>query len=91
MRHGCFNGADTPAVISGAGYTVIKVGRSFNVSFTPAVGTGSYTVLLDGRTSTGRALAITASGSVDTSLTFTPGWLDADGETINRICFMLAR
>lgn len=93
VRHGCFSA--NAAVISGAGYTVsltvIGTTVGYTVSFTPAVGAGSYTLLQDGRTSTGRALAIITGGDTASGLTFAPGWLDAGGETIQRICFMLAR
>ena len=48
--------------------------------------------MVDARTSTGRALAVTDSGDLATGMVLTPGWLAADGpETIARICFMLAR
>ena len=91
VRHGCFN-KDAVAV-SGAGYSVAKdAGGTFAVSFAPALGAGDYTLLLDARTSTGRALAVNTTGDVNTGMVFTPGWLAADGpETIARICFMLAR
>lgn len=89
VRHGCFQANTTP--ISGAGYAVGLSGGVYTVTFNPALGAGNYTLLLDGRTSTGRSLAVAQGGSVGTGLTFTPGWLDAGGETIDRICFMLAR
>lgn len=89
MRHGCFDSGG--AVQSGSGYSVSASAGAYTLSFNPAPGAGSYTVLLDGRTSTGRALALSTSGSVGTGLTLTPGWLDAGGETITRICFMLVR
>lgn len=89
VRHGCFTAA--AAVTSGAGYSVTQTAGVFTISFTPAAGAGDYTLMLDGRTSTGRALALKAGGSVNTALTLTPGWLDAGGETLDRICFMLAR
>lgn len=89
VRHGCFNAAGVAA--SGAGYSVALNSGVFTVSFNPALGAGNYTVLLDGRTSNGRALALTSGGSPVTGLTLTPGWLDAGGETIQSICFMVAR
>ena len=65
---------------------------TYTVTFTPALGAGNYTLLLDARTSSGRALAVATAGDVVAGLRFTPGWLAADGpETIARICFMLAR
>lgn len=89
-RHGCFSADRT--VLSGAGYTVTLNGSTYTTTFDPALSTGAYTLLLDARTSTGRALAVTTGGDRTTTLTFTPGWLAADGpETIARICFMLAR
>jgi len=48
-------------------------------------------VLVDGRSNTGRALALTSGGNPVTGLTLLPGWMDADGETIQSICFMVAR
>ena len=90
VRHGCFTGA--AAITSGTDYTVDKDPSGFfTLRFNPVVGAGYYTVLLDGRTSTGRALALTTGGSVGSTMTLTPGWLDAGGETIASICFMLAR
>lgn len=90
MRHGCFKADRT--VLSGAGYAVAFGGGVYTVTFNPALGAGSYTLLVDARTSTGRALAVTDGGSPATGLTLTPGWLAQDGpETIWRICFMLAR
>ena len=89
-RHGCF--AADKTVLSGTGYAVDLTGNVYTVTFAPPAGAGNYTLLLDARTSTGRALAIATGGSPGTGLTFTPGWLAADGpETIERICFMLAR
>jgi hypothetical protein len=89
-RHGCFSAAATP--VSGAGYAVALANGIYSVTFNPALGAGNYTLLMDARTSTGRALAVTTGGDVTTALTFAPGWLAADGpETIARICFMLAR
>jgi len=89
VHHGCFDAAGS--VASGTGYSVALVNTVFTVTFNPALGAGNYTVLLDGRTSTGRALALTAGGNPSTGLTLAPGWLDAGGETIQSICFMLAR
>lgn len=89
VRHGCFQA--NASVTSGSGYTAALNAGVYTVTFAPALGAGSYTLMLDARTSTGRALAITTGGDVDTGLTFIPGWLDAGGETIGRICFMLAR
>lgn len=89
VRHGCFNSSG--AVQSGSGYSVSVSAGTYTLDFNPAPGTGNYTVLLDGRTSTGRALALSTSGTVSTGLTLTSGWLDAGGETITRICFMLVR
>lgn len=66
-------------------------GGAYTTTFNPPLGAGNYTLLLDARTSTGRALAVTTTGDVNTGMVFTPGWLDAGGETIARICFMLAR
>ncbi|RUP24628.1 MAG: hypothetical protein EKK45_23885 [Curvibacter sp.] len=63
----------------------------FTVNFNPALGAGNYTVLLDGRTSNGRSLALRSGGDPVAGLTLTPGWLDAGGETIQSICFMVAR
>ena len=90
VRHGCF--AADRSVISGTGYAVAVNNGVYTVTFTPALGAGNYTLMLDARTSTGRALAVTTGGDVNAGLTFTPGWLAADGpETIARICFVLAR
>ena len=89
-RHGCFK-ADK-SITSGTGYTVAQNGGSYTITFNPALGTGNYTLMVDARTSTGRALAVTDSGDLATGMVLTPGWLAADGpETIARICFMLAR
>lgn len=89
-RHGCFGPSGTP--VSGAGYAVAPANGNYTVTFNPALGTGAYTLLMDARTNTGRALAVVTSGDVTSGLVFTPGWLAADGpETIARICFMLAR
>ena len=89
-RHGCFKADRT--IVSGTGYTVAQNGGSYTITFNPALGTGNYTLMVDARTSTGRALAVTDSGDLATGMVLTPGWLAADGpETIARICFMLAR
>lgn len=90
VRHGCFGPGG--AVLSGAGYTVVLNNGTYTVTFNPALGAGSYTPLVDARTTTGRALAVIDGGSPAAGLTLTPGWLAQDGpETIARICFMLAR
>lgn len=88
-RHGCFDGSGT--VLSGTGFTIAAAGSAYTATFSPAPGAGTYSLFLDGRTSTGRALALTASGTPAAGITMTAGWLDAGGETVQRICFMLAR
>ena len=87
-RHGCFKADKT--ITSGADYTVAQSGANYTVTFSPALGAGNYTLMLDARTSTGRALAVTESGNPAAGLVLTPGWLEAT-ESIARICFMLAR
>ena len=89
VRHGCFNAS--AGVQSGSGYAVALSGSTYTVTFSPVPGAGNYTLLLDGRTSTGRALALTSGGTLNTGVTIAPGWLDAGGETVQRICFMVAR
>lgn len=89
VRHGCFDAVGT--VVSGSGYSVGVAPGVYTVSFNPAVGAGNYSLMLDGRTSTGRALALASGGNPGSGITLAPGWLDAGGETISRICFMLAR
>lgn len=89
VHHGCFDAAGT--VASGSGYSVALASGVYTVSFSPAVGAGNYSLMLDGRTSTGRALALASGGNPSAGITLTPGWLDAGGETIQRICFWLAR
>lgn len=89
VRHGCFDAVGT--IASGAGYSVAVASGVYTVSFNPAVGAGNYSLMLDGRTSTGRALALASGGNPSAGITLTPGWLDAGGETIQRICFWLAR
>lgn len=86
VRHGCF---DASGVRTGSGYSVAG---GFTVTFATAMGSGNYSLLLDGRTSTGRALALTVPvGSVSASgFTVVPGWLDAGGESITSICFLAA-
>jgi hypothetical protein len=51
VRHGCFNAAG--AIASGSGYSVTLNSGVYTPSFDPAPGAGSYSLLLDGRTSTG--------------------------------------
>jgi hypothetical protein len=48
--HGCFNAAG--AIASGSGCVTLNSGV-YTPSFDPAPGAGSYSLLLDGRTSTG--------------------------------------
>lgn len=89
-RHGCFTA--NAAVTSGAGYSVALNDKTYTVTFNPALGAGSYTRLVDARTSTGRALQMVDSFNQDMNLILTAGWLASDGpETIARICFMVAR
>ena len=89
-RHGCFKADRT--IVSGTGYTVAQNAGNYTITFSPALGAGNYTLMVDVRTNTGRALAVTESGSPTTGWVLTPGWLAADGpETIARICFMVAR
>ncbi|EPD40956.1 MULTISPECIES: hypothetical protein [Delftia] len=97
VRHGCVApdpGDATKAVIrSGAGYAAARNGASgpFTIAFNPAVAPGSYTLLLDSRTNKGRAMAIAATGDPFAGIVLTPGWVDPEQETLDRICFMLAR
>lgn len=89
VRHGCFDAAGN--VTSGTGFSAGLASGVYTVSFNPAVGAGTYSLMLDGRTSTGRALALASGGNPGAGITLTPGWVDAGGESISRICFMLAR
>lgn len=90
MRHGCF-GADR-TTLSGTDYAVALNGGTYTVTFTPALGAGAYSLLVDARTSTGRALAVTDGAAPPPASPSPPGWLAQDGpETITRICFLLAR
>jgi hypothetical protein len=89
VRHGCFDAAGN--VATGTGYSVGWASGVYTVTFNPAVGAGTYSLMLDGRTSTGRALALASGGNPGAGITLTPGWVDAGGETIQRICFWLAR
>lgn len=97
VRHGCVApdpGDATKAVIrSGAGYAAARngAGGPFTIAFNPAVAPGSYTLLLDSRTNKGRAVAITAMGDPVAGIALAPGWVDPEKETLDRICFMLAR
>ena len=97
VRHGCVapDPIDaTKAVIrSGAGYAAARngAGGPFTIAFNPAVAPGSYTLLLDSRTNKGRAVAITAIGDPFAGIALAPGWVDPEKETLDRICFMLAR
>lgn len=87
VRHGCFTPPHT--VTSGAGYAITTTNNAYTITFDPAPTAGQYTILLDGRTSTGRALALTRTLS-NNILTLQAGWLDAD-ETVASICFTLLR
>jgi hypothetical protein len=84
VRHGCFNAS---GALTGSGYSVAG---GFTVTFATAMGSGNYSLLLDGRTSTGRALALTVGSIGAGGFTVAPGWLDAGGESIARICFLAA-
>jgi hypothetical protein len=89
VRHGCFDAAGN--ITSGAGFSAGLASGVYTVSFNPAVGAGTYSLMLDGRTSTGRALALASGGNPGAGITLTPGWLDQSGESIQRVCFWLAR
>jgi hypothetical protein len=97
VRLGCIApdpGDATKALIrSGTGYTAARTsaGGPFTITFSPAVGPGNYTLLLDSRTSKGRAVAITATGDPFAGIVLAPGWVDPEQETLDRVCFMLAR
>lgn len=98
--HGCFTD-DTPRgtnplnIVSGA--TLYTVGKSviasvptYTIGFSPPFADTAYTVLLDGRSATGRALALKATKTV-ASLVVPQGWLDEGLEANDplNICFML--
>lgn len=83
--HGCFNGAAASA--SGAGYTATRTNNSYSLSFTGlTMSSTNYTLLIDARTSAGRAWAIGAV-KVTNGMTLTGGWLDS-AETLGQICFL---
>lgn len=100
--HGCFTD-DTPRgtnplnIVSGA--TLYTVGKSviasvptYTIGFSAPFADTAYTVLLDGRSATGRALALKATKTV-ASLVVPQGWLDEGLEANDplNICFMLTR
>ncbi|MGV8804794.1 MAG: hypothetical protein ACWA6Y_07515 [Polaromonas sp.] len=85
--HGCFSGAAASA--SGTGYTATRTNNSYSLSFTGlTMSNTNYTLLIDARTSTGRAWAIGAV-KVTNGMTLTGGWLDS-AETLGQICFFAA-
>jgi hypothetical protein len=87
LRHGCFSGAG--GVLSGTGYTVSRSGAVYTVAFGTAMGAVPYTLMVDARSNTGRALAFggttTAGGSI-----ITVGWLEAT-ESVASVCFLAIR
>lgn len=99
--HGCFS--DDPASgignATGTGYSQISknpAGPTYTISFSTAFANAAYTVLLDGRTATGRALALSVpatTGKTAAQLQLARGWLEADSEAAQplSICFMLAQ
>jgi hypothetical protein len=98
--HGCFAdnaplGAST-ALTQTSGSGLYTVSKSFSpdaiytITFASAQPSAAYTVLLDGRTRTGRALALTTELKAATGLALAPGWLDPDTESTSLgICFMV--
>lgn len=90
LRHGCFDGSG--AVLTGAGFSVAKspATNQFTVTLTPAMSAASYTVLLDGRASSGRALGLKTPSVLAGSIVLSAGWIDPDLETISSICFLLS-
>lgn len=88
VRHGCFN--STPAVLSGAQFQVTKAGNVFTVQFQPPLSASAYSLLLDGRSSNGRAVGLVASQSSANGVAIAGGWLEAT-ETLAYICFVAAQ
>lgn len=101
--HGCF--VDSAPLVAGiptptSGVALYAVSKdisgpapTYTISLASAQADAAYTVLLDGRTSTGRALALTATAKTRAALTLQQGWLNQDVESSTplSICFMLTR
>ncbi|MEZ5643047.1 MAG: hypothetical protein R3E70_13595 [Burkholderiaceae bacterium] len=86
VRHGCFNGAGAPQ--TGSGYTVSRSGNSYTVTFATGMG-GTYSLMMDGRASNGRSLAMGATTTAG-GATLNVNWLEAT-ESVASICFLAAR
>ena len=87
-RQGCFG--PTANVLSGSNYSVSAAGKVFTVTFNPVMGSAPFTVLMDGRASNGRSLAMGASNTSPNGVVFNVGWVDS-AEAIGSICFIAIR
>ena len=88
VRQGCFGAAAN--VLSGSAYSVAVAGKVFTVTFNPAMAAAPFTVVVDGRANSGRALAMGADNTSPNRIVFTVGWVDS-AETIGSICFIAMR
>lgn len=85
VRHGCFDA--NPTVLSGLQFNVGKSDNQFALQFQPPLQSAAYTLLLDGRSSTGRSVALTAAQRTAAGVNVNGGWLEAT-ETLAYICFV---